>query len=1251
MRKRLLSCALAVCLVLGLFAPLEGLTLRAEAVTASKVPAPWLDDFLVPVTKETKAPSGYTAIWDVDDLLAVSDNPDDNYILMADIDLYDVEWTPLCEDDSFTGTFDGNGYVIENLEGPNGLFCNAEEATIKDVGVKYADIDAEFTDQSFGTIGGIVADAQRGTSIQNCFFDGNIDSNARTIGGICGNYATSEPLKNCWMEGDIVSTNLGSAYNEPRVGGIIGVGANNKDALITGCIHNGTIDTMGYAVDSGGIAGLVGGTISYCENYGELLQRGNSADMGGITTGMWDITVEYCMNAADITEVYERTLHGRTMAGGLTCWQADLRNSFNCGNLSLDDATYVGGLSAQGWAENCYNVGSVEVKNFQSDSIGYGYWGAGALFGTAVGDSKNLYYTNTEVPAYDKDETTGDQLENITRLTDSQARSQSSYKGFDFDSVWEMGGGNYPYPVLRDAPQSQDPHWEDQLTVSVPEEVRVHYERHGTDRVGRIDFTTHAYIEGFLSFVQLPIEGPVTYTITLTGGFSFSPGSYKQELTLVWDEGTAIWPKDTQVQTPIYILDQKTGTIQVSASAEGYTTGQCKPYCPAMQFLEPVEDTWALVNSVNSFGYGLLSDYEIPKERYQEVWGDREGALKYAAEHRKWGGNCGGMAWTAGLIVTGGLGLPYGCTGLVNHQGDHLNYVLGDGSYVAVDKDSSITKFIERYQLFQSELMYTFQKSGEEVKKEMLAEYITENSDGTYSHRTNGKYIESLCEQIENSTQPLVATIAYSGGAHTVLLYSNELEEMEDGWYRTPIYNPNNPYLDEDRYEANDWNSAYDTPDCYLELNPEKNLFRVYVAGNADTKKRVAGSYADRDELILNGKELPDRIILFNTMGLKMTEIDPDQLTLIKSKKVDSKPKIYVPNISDIRLASVSGQVLLEIEDGEITQRAQGVSATIEPDSGGMTITLPESAGLSVTASGRYSVDNGDHMTIIDGTAHTAKLDLDDYQVSLTASQSGEVEVILSNRGETDADLQAVKIAGSLDSGKTVTFQLSDDNQLTTQNSQNLEDAEVSVLEEDFVQQPADLSQPVDITAEFEPLPFTDVGTGEWFYQHVRYVFENQLMNGTGDTTFSPNSTLNRAQAAQILYNLEGQPGFSGFSDFDDVPFVHWGWNAIGWAHKNGVVSGKGNGKFAPDDPVSREEFAQMLYNYAKYKGYDLTAQGDLSQFPDKRAVSSWATTAMSWANGNGLINGSDGKLLPGGTTTRAQAASILRNFHQNFVL
>ena len=76
-----------------------------------------------------------------------------------------------------------------------------------------------------------------------------------------------------------------------------------------------------------------------------------------------------------------------------------------------------------------------------------------------------------------------------------------------------------------------------------------------------------------------------------------------------------------------------------------------------------------------------------------------------------------------------------------------------------------------------------------------------------------------------------------------------------------------------------------------------------------------------------------------------------------------------------------------------------------------------------------------------------------------------------------------------------------------------------------------------------------------------------------------------------------------------------------------------------------------MLYNYAKFKGYDLTAQGDLTQFPDKRAVSSWATTAMRLGQAAMLINGSDGKLLPGGTTTRAQAASILRNFHQNFVL
>lgn len=137
-----------------------------------------------------------------------------------------------------------------------------------------------------------------------------------------------------------------------------------------------------------------------------------------------------------------------------------------------------------------------------------------------------------------------------------------------------------------------------------------------------------------------------------------------------------------------------------------------------------------------------------------------------------------------------------------------------------------------------------------------------------------------------------------------------------------------------------------------------------------------------------------------------------------------------------------------------------------------------------------------------------------------------------------------------------------------------------------------------------------------------------------------------------MLYNLEGQPAVTGEDGFTDVQSKDWWYNAVVWASQNEVVSGYGDGTFQPKRNISRQEFAQMLFNYAKFKGYDLTATGDLTKFPDGGDVAGWAETAMQWANGNELINGhaDTGKLDPLGTTVRAQAASILTKFHQTFV-
>ena len=194
----------------------------------------------------------------------------------------------------------------------------------------------------------------------------------------------------------------------------------------------------------------------------------------------------------------------------------------------------------------------------------------------------------------------------------------------------------------------------------------------------------------------------------------------------------------------------------------------------------------------------------------------------------------------------------------------------------------------------------------------------------------------------------------------------------------------------------------------------------------------------------------------------------------------------------------------------------------------------------------------------------------------------------------------------------------------------------------------------VTVEASFTPapLPFEDVAPGAWYESAVRYAYFHDIMEGMSATTFQPNGTLSRAMAVQIFYNLEGQPDISGENlgyPYEDVNAQAWYGNAVYWARITDVATGYGDGTFQPGDSINRQEFAQMLYNYAKYKGYDLTAAGDLTAFPDGSEVQEWAVPAMAWANGNQLINGhDDGTLEPGGTTTRAQAAAVLMRFDQD---
>ena len=178
---------------------------------------------------------------------------------------------------------------------------------------------------------------------------------------------------------------------------------------------------------------------------------------------------------------------------------------------------------------------------------------------------------------------------------------------------------------------------------------------------------------------------------------------------------------------------------------------------------------------------------------------------------------------------------------------------------------------------------------------------------------------------------------------------------------------------------------------------------------------------------------------------------------------------------------------------------------------------------------------------------------------------------------------------------------------------------------------------------------YSDVSASAWYADAVAYVTDNGMMQGNAGR-FMPNDNLDRAMMAQILYNLEDNPAVNGGSAFGDVGSGSWYADAVAWASANSVITGYDNGNYGPNDSITREQMALMLYRYAALKGYDTTQSGaGLAGFADAESVSSWASEAMTWAVNAGVINGKDGNRLdPQGTATRAEVAQVLMNFGQN---
>ena len=302
-------------------------------------------------------------------------------------------------------------------------------------------------------------------------------------------------------------------------------------------------------------------------------------------------------------------------------------------------------------------------------------------------------------------------------------------------------------------------------------------------------------------------------------------------------------------------------------------------------------------------------------------------------------------------------------------------------------------------------------------------------------------------------------------------------------------------------------------------------------------------------------------------------------------------------------------------KDGKITFETNGFSP--------FTFTLTKPSGFDNGSSGGSSSSSTYKVTVATVSNGSAKAS------ASTAAKDATVTVTLS----PDKGYKLDKITVTDASGKEIATTKKSDTSYTFTMPASAVTVKVAYVKDD--------------AAVVEPTTgFSDVADKDWFADAVKYVADKGMMNGTSKTTFGPNDSTTRGMIVTVLYRLENEPSAAAAS-FTDVVSGQYYTDAVAWANANGIVTGYGNGKFGPNDVVTREQLAAILYRYAQYKKYDVSVGEDTNilSYADVQSVSAYAIPAMQWAGGAGIVNGSNGKLNPQNNATRAEVATMLMRY------
>lgn len=538
---------------------------------------------------------------------------------------------------------------------------------------------------------------------------------------------------------------------------------------------------------------------------------------------------------------------------------------------------------------------------------------------------------------------------------------------------------------------------------------------------------------------------------------------------------------------------------------------------------------------------------------------------------------------------------------------------------------------------------------GERLDTITLSGTTTPELEGTFAWRTPDVVLDAgTYTELGWKFTPDNYTYAEASGTAKITVKQAKLQDpapmtltIYNGWAATyEAALPELPTLAEGLHFGNDNDAAYGTPvvsaDGYYSSGAElktvngKQGVSIPILKNETTKEGQSGTI---------------------TVQYTSQNYEPVTLTINLVAKNRTAPTFILT--ADHDTLSGGGKVTLTLARGNLPDGA--VVTVSGTDEAGNPVTLTYNGNGTYSATLPNKTQTYTFIAAYDGSQTIApKTDFTTVKVQQRSSGGGEpakpsFPVKIANSGDGVAKVDksyasaGAKVTITVTPGRNATVQRIT---VTDEDGQRLKLTEDRDGTYSFTMP----NGAANVYARFSGsgLPFADVPSGSWYYDDIAYVYDAGLMTGLTATAFGPNLSTTRGMIVTILWRMENEPAAKHGCPFADVRRGSYYEQAIAWASENGIVTGFDSSTFAPDRAITREQLAAILFRFAAYRGMDaVTLRENLSSFQDQAAISAYAVSALNWAVGEGLMQGTGDKLEPTGNATRAQVAAMLRRFMQ----